>query len=153
VSEVDGDFPPEGLRFADANVDGFQDVLLFFNAGNATNEDYAFWLFNPRSTRFEFNEQFTQTLSCNPSVDTTDHVITTGGTTGCVGMCYSFTTFSVSNGRLTLIERESQDLANDATDKGVPIFIRTLEKLQSGKLTLVARVRGTIDQIDRQWRW
>ena len=152
-AEFDGDFPPDGVRFADANFDGYQDILLFYNAGNTTNEDYAFWLFNPKSRQFVYNDEFTQAVGCNPTINEHDQAIETGGETGCVGMCFEFDTYEVHEGRLLLVERLSQELAAEPTESSPPIFVRTLERLQSGKMKVIARVKGTNEEIEEKANW
>jgi len=153
LAEFDGEFPSDGVRFADANFDGYQDLLLFYNAGNTTNEDYAFWLFNPKSKRFVYNDEFTQAVGCNPTINEHDQSIETGGETGCVGMCFELDTYEVHEGRLLLVERLSQELDDTQTETSPPIFVRTLERLQSGKMRVIARVKGTNEEIEEKANW
>jgi len=150
VGEVEGYFPSDGLEIVDANFDGYKDIVVFYNAGNTTNEDYAFWLFNPRTRRFEYNQEFTEAVGCNPVVNEEDQTIYTGGMTGCLGMCYVSETYEVHEDRLALVERISQELVVEPTEHTQPIFVRTLERLKLGKLTVIARIQGTIEEIDKK---
>jgi hypothetical protein len=154
ISEETSDlFPPsDGVRFVDANFDGYLDIMIFFNRGNTTNEDFEFWLFNPKLRRFELNQEFTDTFGCNASIDEENHEIITGGVLGCIGMCYEFETYRLMEGKITLVERESQKLADTPSDTSQFTFLRTLEKLQSGQMKIVKRVQGTLEQIDKLWR-
>lgn len=150
--EFDGNFPPDGIQFADANFDGFRDLLLFYNSGGS-NDQFAFWLFNPRSGRFEYNDEFTNSVGVNPSINENNHSIETGGNGGCVGMCFEYDTYTVHENKLLLVERISQELAAESTDKSPPIFVRTLERLQSGKMKVIARIKGTLEEIDEKTKF
>jgi hypothetical protein len=151
--ETSDSFPPsDGVRFVDANFDGYLDIMIFYNRGNTTNEDFEFLLFDPKLQRFEFNQEFTDTFGCNPSIDEENHEIITGGQTGCMGMCFEFETYRLIDTKITLVKRESQELVEPPSDKDQATFLRTLEKLQSGKMIVVKRVQGTLEQIVKLWR-
>jgi len=147
--EIGSNFPSDGIRFEDANFDGFRDLLLIYNFAGF-GEQFEFWLFNPRSGRFEYNDEFTQALDNDPSFDYKEQSIETGGNGGCMGMCFDYETYEVHEGKLLLVQRISQDLAVAPTDKSPAIFIRTLERLQSGKMKIIARVKGTMEEVEEK---
>jgi hypothetical protein len=140
----------KALDFIDVNFDGYRDIKVLDNQGNTTNVDYKFWVFNPKRKVFEYNEQISDLLGCNPSINTSTKTFTTGGVLGCVGMCYSWSTYKFIDGKPVLIERESQDFKEDANAKQSH-FVRTLEMLVNGKLIETKRVKGTIEEIDKLW--
>jgi len=147
--EIGSNFPSDGIQFEDANSDGFKDLLLIYNFAGF-GEQFEFWLFNPQSGRFEYNDEFTQTVGDNPSINDKDQSIETGGNGGCIGMCFSYETYEVHEGKLLLVERISQELAVEPTETSPAIFIRTLERLQSGKMRVIARVKGTNEEIEEK---
>lgn len=149
---VDSPHSDEEIEFADANFDGYVDLLILYNRGNTTNEDYEFWLFNPQSGRFEFSAEYTDKLGCNPSINKEDSSLTTSGTTGCIGMCFDFETYKLDDGRLVLTEHYSQELADNLSESAAPVFVRTLERLENGHMKIIQKVTGTLDEIDAKWK-
>ena len=148
---VDSPWNDDEIQIVDANYDGFLDILILFNRGNTTNEDYEFWLFNPKSGRFEFNREYTDKLMCNPSIGSKTKEITTGGTTGCIGMCVDNKTYRVIRDELVLVSHYKQELIQSSPDTKDPVFERTLEKLENGQMKVIHRVSGTLKHIDALW--
>jgi hypothetical protein len=150
------DFPEEdsedekAVEFVDVNFDGYLDLKVLDNQGNTTNVSYKLWIFNPQRKVFEYDEQISELLGCNPSIDPSSKTFTTGGVLGCVGMCYSWNTYKFIDGKPVLIERESQDYQEDVKTKQ-SYFVRTLEMLVDGKLIETKRIKGTIEEIDKLW--
>lgn len=141
----------KAITFPDANFDGFRDIKVFYNHGNATNEAFDFWLFDPQSGLFRFNEEFTEKFGCNSIIREDRKQIEIGGSSGCLGECWSWETYGLVKGKLTLIRRESQEWEPSSRDSGQPIFVRKLEQWKSGRLSVVRQLRGTLRQIAAKW--
>jgi len=143
----DNEFAKE-LEVVDVNFDGYADLKIYSGeSANGMNTGYRFYVFQPDSGSFRFDEHLTEVLGCNPIIDTKEKIITTGGSNGCVGMCYSNDTYKFIRGKLTLIEEEKQEWTDDNSGR----YVRTLEKLQNGIMKVVKKVTGTLEEIDRQW--
>jgi hypothetical protein len=139
----------KAIEFIDINFDGYLDIKVF-EAENQFNISYRLWIFDPNLNKFIFDEPLTRLVGGNLNIDVDSKTIKTGGTGGCVGMCYEWDTYQFNSKKLILIEREKQERF-DTPDNGSYTFVRTLEKLIDGKLKIVKKVSGSIDQVDTEW--
>jgi hypothetical protein len=140
------------IQFIDANFDGYTDLKIFDNRGITTNVSYKFWIYNKNKKTFEFDEALTQLLGTNPNIDPRTKTFRTGEVVGCVGMCYYWETYQFINGKPVLIEREQQKILNsgDKTNNRV-VFVRILERLIDGKMTITKKIQGSLEEIDEKW--
>jgi hypothetical protein len=141
--------PEEVVEFKDINFDGYTDLMYVSNVGNqGVNQVYSIWLFNKDLQRFELNEEFSETVGCNPVIDSESQSITSGGLNGCFGNCYSTEVYEVQNNHLILVDELAQELDPEGRLKdGEPLFIFIHKKRIHGTMVTVKRVVGTLEEL------
>lgn len=132
------------LEAVDVNFDGYKDLQIS-DGHNPQNIHYKFYLFMPDSGIFKYDEQLTDLIGSNPDIDPERKEIKTGGA---FHFEYSSVTYKFRDSKLVLIEREEQKgLEGDS----LGIYVRTLERLIKDKLSLIKKVTGSLEQIDKEW--
>lgn len=152
-----GDFTsPEDLKYSfkleDVNFDNYKDLKILTNIGNSGNEDYEFWIYNAEEKKYIFDNELTELIGCNPSIDDYNKTYTTGGFLGCNSNCWSYSTYKNINDKLLVIQEETQQYTDSLDSKtSKPIFRRYLAKLKDGKLEIVKDITGSLDEIEEEW--
>jgi hypothetical protein len=143
--------PEEVVEFEDINFDGYTDFMYVSNVGNqGVNQDYSIWLFNKDLQRFELSEEFSETVGCNPVIDSESQSITTGGLSGCLGNCYSTRVYEVQNNHLILVDEVAQDLDPEGRLKdGEPLFVFMHKKRIHGTMVTVKGAVGTLEELEQ----
>ena len=122
-----------GITFIDANFDGYTDIQMFDDLSmDGQTTAYVFYLFNPKLSRFELDEAFSERFGSNSIIDPKNQEITVGGGVGCGGRCYEIEKYRLVNSQFTLVER-NRVIQNDSTLK----FISTKEVLKGDRLVVV----------------
>ncbi|MFM0133239.1 XAC2610-related protein [Paraburkholderia sediminicola] len=109
-SEMSPTAENELLQVVDANFDGYPDIAIFSQSGGAgPNNTENFFLFNPTTRQFVFDEE----LSSLPqiAIDSKTRTITSAQRDGCCR--HSAETYRYMDGRLTLIANWDESLSAD----------------------------------------
>ncbi len=141
----------DGIGFVDANFDGYLDLQVFYDRGNSGNESFNFYLFDKKTGRFTYDENFSGLFGQGASFDPDKKEIRTGGLRGCAGDCYAFETYRQVNGKMILVSVLRQEDAGQRAD-GQLLFVRTLQELEDGQMKVIQKVKGTLEQIDKKWK-
>ena len=119
----------------DINFDGRADLL--FSTRRGTSNVYAdYWLFVPETEDFQY-------LGNYPTfrVDAVHRELSTYEGGGAAGLIYEKNQYRFIDGRLTLTQQEKQDDTDEPDE-----FIKTVSRLNHGKLREVSRQRVTAPQ-------
>lgn len=139
-----------GVSLVDANFDGYRDIKIFdWASENLQNYNYKFFLFNPRTKRFQFAQDFSDRFGWNTMVDTAAHELSIGGAEGKLSVCWHNEVYKRINGAMTLVKRDRVSVLDSViTESGEFTFVYTLELLRGGQLTLEKRFAGSIEKVN-----
>jgi len=119
------------FQIADANFDGYDDILLLQFLPAAPNLPYFWWIYNPASKSFVEDTALENITS--PQFDSVKHQITSFWRASCCD--HGLDTYSYSNGKAILIHQE-EDIADPNGTAPDTLIER---KVIAGKLTEVSR--------------
>jgi hypothetical protein len=126
--------PPSKLGYfvtRDMNFDGYEDISLLTWWGATGNAGFNYWLYNPKTKEFVFNE--TLSSLSNPTPHTDSQTITTHSNGGAAGMIFVDQVYKYGNGEYVFIKEVKQE----ETDGTRGIFTRTTTELKDGKMQVV----------------
>ncbi len=129
--------PYKGARFfwvEDMNFDGYQDFGLLTAWGATGNEQYKFWLFDPKTKRFIYNDDLSGLIS--PSADKDKKLITSWQNMGSAARAYILELYRWNGDKLELIREVDQELVQEDT-KGAT-FHKVVSEPKDGKLVVVS---------------
>lgn len=133
----------QGLDFIDLNFDGYLDLDLFISAGATGNYNSLYWLFEPDSNLFIYNDQLSNLVSL--SVDSSQKLIYSYIKPG-DAYEYESETYKYINGTLTLIRKESFLRAI-----GKKYHEKKIYERKQGKLRLISKKHEKIKGYDYDW--
>jgi len=116
----------------DVKFDGYKDVRLLSGYGGTGNRYFRFWLFDPASGLFTFNQAMDE--MCNPTVDPIAKTIKSHYNGGAAGCIFTDSIYQVdSNGKCIETRRVVQDLDSDRK-----CFLTTTFEWRDGALRQVS---------------
>ncbi len=133
--------PPENTPYCDLqetfviedmNFDGFNDFRLFQFLPAAPNIPYYYWLYNPKTKRFELSKQLEDITS--PEFDPKNKLITSEWRAG-YGH-YGTSTFKFINGKVTLVEEYEFFPDKNDDSKVITLYKKRIQ----GKMKVIKRV-------------
>jgi len=124
-------FDKDFIMFMDVNFDGYNDMLVTQDTGATGNVSYLAFLFDPKTSTFALNEDFSlMNIMPDPKTKTLRSFVTMGA----AGMEYVSDLYRVENGKPILVEEVEQKRVNpEATS-----FIKVTRRLVKGVLQQVA---------------
>ena len=127
------------LLLNDINFDGYTDLMLVQLIPAAPDIPYYYWKYNKKSHLFERDTSLEDITS--PDFDPDQQTITSFWRSSAVD--HGVSTYKYIDGQITLVEETESDQHPDSAD--VQIFTR--KKLVNGKLILVERSEGKMDDV------
>jgi hypothetical protein len=144
----DQNFSSENLEFMvrteDITFDGYADLWLMQWRG-AHEVGYAYWLYNPKSGKFEYYKPISGECGY-PDIDSVAKTMSLRCNTGAAGAYYIENMYRFSNGRFTLIRQEIQDSYGSKYDK----VERIVKELRKGKLRVASRKVMKMEDLENE---
>lgn len=122
----------------DANFDGYADVELLAGMGATGNTWYNFWLFEPTSGQFVWNEDLNILIS--PQFKSQSRQITSFAKAGCAGLCWDESSYMFENGKLVMVRQVTQGSNSDGT------FTKVTKERRNGALEVVSTHTLTLEE-------
>ena len=145
AAEMEGDFD-----LVDINFDNYDDLMVLINDDPIT-KCYEFWRFDTSLQKFVYDSLYYDLVSCNASFNEDSKTIETGWHDGIL-WDYSNKIYSYANGKLILIEVETQEHYKLIDSVHHEFNYRRIKKVLKGEeLVIVKDVIGTLDEIDEKW--
>jgi len=118
------------LEALDMNFDGYKDIRLMQEQGATGNIRYHVWLYNPKTRRFDYHQEYGDL--CSFSYDPKTKVISTFSKGGHKSNIHSSETYKIINDKLTMVTKYKQEY-NRKDDN----YLYTLWKRVDGKMKIV----------------
>ncbi|MDR0453291.1 MAG: lysozyme inhibitor LprI family protein [Deferribacteraceae bacterium] len=112
------------ISAADYNFDNCMDIAIDVSCGSY-NLSQKIFLYDPQTKKYEYHKELSEILGV--WVDSETKTIKSHAKGGHAGLIYYFSEYSWKSGKLTLIQKESQDY-----DDNLGIYIRITRTLQNG---------------------
>lgn len=139
----------DDFELEDINFDNYDDLLVKVN-DDPFNDCFEFWVFDPVTQKYTYNDLFSDLISCNPSFN---KVLKTINTVASDGRTWSFwdKTYSYDDGKLLLIEEESQERYELIDSTNYEYNYRRIKRLRQGdEMVTVEDVIGTLEEVDER---
>jgi hypothetical protein len=121
--------PKDSIRMVDANFDGYPDISVLANDGGAgPNNSYNFYLYNPETRKFEFDEDLSELTQTE--IDPVRKEIRSAWRNGAAE--HGYESYRFSGGKLELVERIIETYHYD--DETGKTFLKTsIRRLLNGR--------------------
>jgi hypothetical protein len=133
------------FRIEDINLDGNKDlVILNYILENGTNASYNFFIFNPDSNKYFFNEKISSLLQCNYSIYPDTRTIQTFTLNNRLGSNFTKNIYEVNDSTFTLLRTIKQFLNPDGEG-----LIRTLRVYKHDSLVSYKKYVGKWEELEK----
>lgn len=120
----------EYFQAVDINFDGYADIKLLSWWGGTGNKGYNWWLFNPKSGTFVYQQELSGLSNPVPNPKTKE--ITTYSKGGMAGMVYGQETYRFDGDRLVLMRSVEQNWVDEKKH-----FVKVTRERKNGTMQVV----------------